>query len=155
MKFISGVIHPFLKHRFLAEIRENGGFYSLGMDSTEMQKKRYHAVVIRFVKNEIIKLMIKLLRYFHDKIKMRVLDVISEPSEKAVDMANLLKECLIENGLELKKMGAFTADNTNTNFGGLKRRGHNNLYSILKQGLFFIYFLFKFKAKLLFKIILH
>lgn len=65
---------------------------------------------------------------------MRVLDVISEPSEKAMDMAEILKKCLIENNLELKKMGAITADNTNANFGGLLRRGQNNLYSILKEG---------------------
>jgi hypothetical protein len=60
---------------------------------------------------------------------------VDEPSEKAVDMANFLKQILIENGLELTKMAALTADNTNANFGGIQRRGQNNLFFLLKQGI--------------------
>jgi hypothetical protein len=42
------VIYPFLQQRFLQAINENGGWFSIGIDSTEMQKTRFHAIVIRF-----------------------------------------------------------------------------------------------------------
>lgn len=64
----------------------------------------------------------------------RVLDVAEMPSEKATDMAQLLRSKLRENGLNIGNMMAFTADNTNANFGGERRGGQNNVYYILKLG---------------------
>jgi hypothetical protein len=56
------------------------------------------------------------------------------PSETAVDMVNLIVNCLRENGLDPSKMISVTADNTNANFGGQKRHGDNNVYAILRRG---------------------
>ncbi len=74
-------------------------------------------------------------RYFTiTGIKNRILSVLDMPSETAVDMVNLIVNCLRENGLDQSKIISVTANNTNTNFGGRKRNGDNNVYAILTQG---------------------
>uniref|UniRef100_A0A915DCA3 HAT C-terminal dimerisation domain-containing protein n=1 Tax=Ditylenchus dipsaci TaxID=166011 RepID=A0A915DCA3_9BILA len=83
-----------------------------------MNKQRYYALVIR---------------YFCGGIKTRILRLLEQASEKSIDMTELISEALKINGLDLKKMVALTADNTNANFGGINRGGSNNLFYLLKQ----------------------
>lgn len=52
---INGVLFPHFKKNFLKEIEEDGGFYSIGFDSTSMDKTRYYAIVIRLLLSLIVK----------------------------------------------------------------------------------------------------
>lgn len=72
--------------------------------------------------------------YFNDGIRTKVLELITETSEKAVTMFDITKNVLQKNGLEFGKMISITCDNTNSMFGGKDRGGKNNLYYLLKQG---------------------
>lgn len=64
-----------------------------------------------------------------------MLQILQMTSKKAVDMARLVKEELDKAELDPSKLISFTADNTNSNFGGMNRGGNNNVYAILKGGL--------------------
>lgn len=79
-----------------------------------------------------------IFRYFCDGIKTRLLNLLDETSEKAVKMNSLIIKTLAHYELDVSKMVALTADNTNSNF-GLNRGGSNNLYSLLKRGIFLHY----------------
>jgi hypothetical protein len=66
------------------------------------------------------------------------LEIISETSEKALDMAKFVTESLAKFGLYIERMAGLTADNTSANFGGISRGGRNNLFYLLKQSKQFI-----------------
>ena len=78
--------------------------------------------------------------YFNDGIRTKLLELITETSEKAVTMFDITKNVLQKNGLEFGKMIWITYEheqyvyNMNSMFGGKDRGGKNNLYYLLKQG---------------------
>lgn len=78
--------------------------------------------------------MNKLYRYFNCGTKTRILQLVEQSGEKAVEMVELLKKTLAENKLELSKMVSICMDNTNSIFGGQMRRGRQNVFHFLKQG---------------------
>jgi hypothetical protein len=76
------------------------------------------------------KLFPTLIRYFHPLtgIKVKVLDFVSLPGETADVICDSVMKMVKENGIE-GKVVAFCADNANTNFGGVARKGLNNVYT--------------------------
>lgn len=44
---ITGALHPFFKKKLSEDIKENCGFYSIGVDSTPHLDHRIHGIVIR------------------------------------------------------------------------------------------------------------
>jgi hypothetical protein len=76
------------------------------------------------------KLFPTLIRYFHPLtgIKVKVLDFVSLPGETADVICDSVMKIVKENGIE-DKVVAFCTDNANTNFGGVARKGLNNVYT--------------------------
>uniref|UniRef100_A0A914W2U3 Uncharacterized protein n=1 Tax=Plectus sambesii TaxID=2011161 RepID=A0A914W2U3_9BILA len=74
------------------------------------------------------------IRFFGENgIENRLLDVHSNATETAEDVTNLIKKSLFDYNLDPQLFTSFCADNTSTNFGGVKRRGLNNVYRLLKN----------------------
>lgn len=77
-----------------------------------------------------------LVRYF-DKcagIKVKVLEFCNVCNETAETLSGYISTILNKYKLS-DKVIAFSADNTNTNFGGIGRKGKNNVYQKLKEKL--------------------
>lgn len=130
-----GVIYPHIQSILVQEINE-ASYYSIGLDETPHSSKNIFALTIRyFYLYFYTQLNTYLLRYLSkDGIKNRVLQFVDMTSKKAVDQVDLIKKGLESFGLNKMRMIAFTADNTNTNFGGVNRGGENNIFWYLKKG---------------------
>ena len=74
------------------------------------------------------------VRYFwpEEGVKSKLLDFHSVPGETAAIITNCLVSTLKKNDLT-QKIVAYCGDNCNTNFGGVKRKGKNNVFSYLKK----------------------
>lgn len=83
-----------------------------------------------------IKLFPTLVRYFDQKsgINVKVIDFISLPGETADIICNSLLEILQKYNVA-DKLIAYCADNANTNFGGVSRKGENNIFCKMKKQL--------------------
>lgn len=82
-----------------------------------------------------IKLFPIVVQYFDvalGGIQIRMLNLHEVQNEKANTISALIETDLRKYGLQ-RKMVAFSGDNTNTNFGGLNRRGKENIFHLLKQ----------------------
>ncbi|KAF2900321.1 hypothetical protein ILUMI_05867 [Ignelater luminosus] len=81
-----------------------------------------------------IKLFPTLVRYFNTQngISIKIIDVTSAPGETAEIISNLLLKVLDKNNLR-NKLLAYCADNANTNFGGVSKKGNKNVFNKLKQ----------------------
>lgn len=81
-----------------------------------------------------IKMFPVLIQYFHPKkgIQHVLLSFESLEKETAVRIFDLLKVNLTKHEL-LHKCIAFGGDNCPTNFGGINRAGHNNVFHLMKQ----------------------
>lgn len=74
------------------------------------------------------------IRYFMpmEGVKCKLLELSSVKGETHEIIVEMLRECLQKHDIA-KKMIAFCGDNTNTNFGGVKRAGLRNVFYKLKQ----------------------
>lgn len=83
-----------------------------------------------------IKMFPFLIQYFNAKtgIQTKMLHLNNLQDEKSETIANYIIKYLTKFNL-LEKCIAFSADNCNTNFGGIKRAGENNVYYKLKSKL--------------------
>ncbi|KAF2890246.1 hypothetical protein ILUMI_15927 [Ignelater luminosus] len=81
-----------------------------------------------------IKLFPTLVRYFNTQngISIKIIDVTSAPGETAEIISKLLLKVLDKNNLG-NKLVAYCADNANTNFGGVSKKGNKNVFNKLKQ----------------------
>lgn len=82
-----------------------------------------------------IKLFPIVVQYFDASqggIKVKILDLQEVSNEKAVTIAAVIENVLKKHNLQ-DKLVAFSGDNTNTNFGGINRRGKENIFHLLKQ----------------------
>lgn len=67
-------------------------------------------------------------------MQVKILDFVSLPGETSKIVSNSLLETLNKNNLT-NKLVAYCADNANTNFGGVNRKGDNNIFSEIKNKL--------------------
>lgn len=74
------------------------------------------------------------VRYYHAAkgVKVKVLELVNLGGETSELLFSYVLEVLQKSDL-LKKVIAISADNTNTNFGGKKRKGQNNLYFKMQE----------------------
>ena len=83
-----------------------------------------------------VKLFPVIIQYFDWKnggLQSKLIEVQNTPNETADTIARYVKETLEKNGL-FEKCIAFTGDNCNTNFGGLRRDEEGkNVFAILKK----------------------
>lgn len=83
-----------------------------------------------------VKVVPIVVRYFMPEkgICTEILEVSSLPGETSDLLANHILKVVEKYGIADKVIG-ISADNTNTNFGGLKRRGKNNVFAKLQERL--------------------
>lgn len=81
-----------------------------------------------------VKMFPVLARYFVPTrgIRVKILELSSEPGETSEIIANLIKKTANEFAIE-DKVAAFCGDNATTNFGSVERGGQNNVFYRLKQ----------------------
>ena len=100
----------------------------------ELGKANFVTVTIDASNRKEIKLVPVVVRYFVPDIgvKVKLLEFKSLPGETAEILSNYLVSVLEQNELKEKVVG-FCADNCNTNFGGVKRKGKNNVLFKVKE----------------------
>lgn len=83
-----------------------------------------------------LKLFPTLVRFFDKNIgiNVKIIDLTSLPGETSDIIFNHLNNILKTNKLETK-IAAYCADNANTNFGGVQRKGTNNIFFKLNENL--------------------
>ncbi|CAI6360864.1 unnamed protein product [Macrosiphum euphorbiae] len=101
-----------------------------------LKKANYISVLVDASNHKSVKLVPVIVRYFNPKngIKNDILDFSSLPGETAELIHNKIVSVLKKFELE-EKIISFSGDNTNTNFGGIARKGKNNVFLKLKNTL--------------------
>jgi hypothetical protein len=64
-------------------------------------------------------------------IQIKILNVESQPDETSDVIINYIVKTIDDNNIR-NKVAAFCGDNTNCNFGGVSRRGTNNVFHKLQ-----------------------
>ena len=82
--------------------------------------------------HKLFPLVTQYFDYENGGIQVKLLDLKETNNEKAENVTNLIEGVLEKHNLT-EKLSAFVADNAPINFGGLNRRGANNVLSLLKK----------------------
>lgn len=99
----------------------NANFVALSMDASNRKEVKLVPIVVRYFKQE-------------SGVQVKLLEFKSVPGETADILTSHLMTVIKENKLEDKVVG-FCGDNCNTNFGGVKRAGKNNVFTLVKNEL--------------------
>ncbi|ODM87768.1 hypothetical protein Ocin01_18914 [Orchesella cincta] len=96
----------------------------------ELANVNYINAAVDCSNHKNVKLMPVMIRYFTvpEGVKVRMIDIHSLPGETAEIITTAVLKTLKEFSLSDKLIG-ICADNTNTNFGGVNRKGKVNLFS--------------------------
>ena len=115
---VKNVIAPFSREIVKNEL-SNVNFVSLYSDASNHKE---------------IKIFPTLVRYFNSKVgvTIKILDFTDLPGETSDIIVDNLKRVIETHNLAHKVL-AYCADNANTNFGGVRRLGHENVYFKLKK----------------------
>jgi len=83
-----------------------------------------------------IKILPIIIRYFDPDIGVinKKIATVSIPNEKSETIVKELLKVIVEKNIS-DKVVAFSADNTNLNFGGVERKGQNNVWRKLQKEL--------------------
>ncbi|KAF2888911.1 hypothetical protein ILUMI_17263 [Ignelater luminosus] len=100
----------------------------------ELETSHFVSIFSDASNHKDIKLFPTLVRYFNTQngISIKIIDVTSAPGETAEIISNLLLKVLDKNNLR-NKLVAYCADNANTNFEGVSKKGNKNVFNKLKQ----------------------
>ena len=103
---------------------------------SDLQKANFISIMTDASNHKDVKIFPLLVRYFNptEGIQVKMLDLKSLPGETSETTATFLSECLENTNLKEKTI-ALCADNTNCNFGGVSRKGVNNVFTKLKGNL--------------------
>ena len=117
---VSKVIYPHVQDQLKSEL-EGCKFVTVAFDASNQRE---------------IKLMPVLVRYFsiENGICIKVVELKSLPGETADEVTTYITTTAEEHGIKSKIIG-ISADNTNTNFGGSKRRGQKNIFRLMETSL--------------------
>lgn len=117
---VSKVIYPHVKDQLKSDL-EQCKFVTVAFDASNQRE---------------IKLMPILVRYFsiENGISVKVVEVASLPGETANEVATYVTRTAESHGIKSKIIG-ISADNTNTNFGGSKRKGQKNVFQLMEKSL--------------------
>lgn len=83
---------------------------------------------------KLFPIVVQFFDYIENGIQVRMLDLIETTNEKADTVAKALENVADDHAIK-PKLTCYTADNTNTNFGGLNRAGSKNIHTIMKKNL--------------------
>lgn len=99
-----------------------------------IKKVDFISIIIDSSNHGDIKLVPLLVRYFDSEkgIEVKLLRLCQLPGETSDQLHNYVFEVLEKYKISNKVIG-LAADNTNTNFGGMKRKGTNNLFTKLNN----------------------
>ena len=94
----------------------------------ELDRTNFVTVTIDASNLKEVKLVPIVVRYFlpENGVKVKLLELKSVPGETTERLRKYLPSILDQTKLKDKLIG-FCADNCNTKFGGIKRRGQNNI----------------------------
>lgn len=117
---VTDVLVPYAK-QLLEEDLDAANFISIYSDASNHKE---------------VKLIPIIKRYFSYQygIHVKILEVRDLPGETSDIVTDYILEVLKKYRLDTKVLG-FCADNTNTNFGGMRRSGKNNIFTKLKSNL--------------------
>ena len=102
----------------------------------ELRSAKFISVLVDGSNHKSIKLVPILVRYFLPDvgIKNKILEFSNLPGETSDLITKKIIDVLTKFGLK-EKIVALSADNTNTNFGGVARKGKNNVHTKLQTEL--------------------
>lgn len=89
-------------------------FVSMGIDTSNKKSTKICPIIVRYFN-------------FDKGIVTKILDIDFIAGEKSLDLFECIKKSILKFNLK-KKIVSLSADNTNSNFGGLMRNGKNNLF---------------------------
>jgi hypothetical protein len=100
----------------------------------DLSKSNFVTITIDASNRKEVKIVPCVVRYSvpEQGVKVTLLDFQSVPGETSEILTNYLLS-VIKSMIYKKKVVAFCVDKCNTNFGGVKRKGENNVYSRLKK----------------------
>ena len=100
----------------------------------ELNKANFISASVDASNKKEIKIVPVEIRYFvlDVGVKIKLLEFKSLGGETAALLSEYVASVLKQNGLK-EKLAGFCAHNRNTNFGGLKRRGQNNVFFQVKE----------------------
>lgn len=110
---IKNVLAPDTQKQLMQELIETSCF-TLMLDSSNHGAQKLVPIVVRYF-------------HLHSGINVKVLELETLPGETSDQLNDYVLSVLSRNNLVNKLVG-MSADNTNTNFGGAKRKGKNNLF---------------------------
>lgn len=115
---VQNVITPYWKEKLQEDLNETN-FVTITIDASNKGDLQMIPVMVR---------------YFlpHKGVQVKMLDFQSVPGEKSEILTNQIFDIISKYKISDKIIG-FCADNCNTNFGGVARRGKNNVYFRLKE----------------------
>jgi hypothetical protein len=98
----------------------------------ELKEARFISVLIESSNHLHKKLVPLVVRYYHAEKGVKVLELVNLGGETSELLFSYMLEVLQKLDL-LEKVIAVSADHTNTNFGGKKRKGKNNVYFKMQE----------------------
>lgn len=110
--------------------------FAVQLTIDDLKKVNFVSILVDASNHKAIKLVPVLVRYFSTTtgVKKNILEFSNLPGETADLIYNQIFKVL--NNFNLKeKIISYSADNTNTNFRGLQRKGKNNIFTKLKESL--------------------
>lgn len=116
---ISGVFSPHSIERTLKVLSETP-FISISTDGSNHGNIKLFPIVVQYFDAS------------QGGIQVKMLELKEVSNEKACTIAAIIEDVLKKHNLQ-GKLIAFSGDNTNTNFGGINRRGKENIFHLLKQ----------------------
>ncbi|GBO46480.1 hypothetical protein AVEN_160992-1 [Araneus ventricosus] len=119
-EIILNVISPFIFDNVSRSL-ENVNYVTVTMDSSNRSEVRVVPIVVRYFSLEV-GIQVKLLNF----------DEVS--GETAQILTQYLLQCVKKYKLQ-EKLVCYTADNTNSNFGGVKRKGEENVFRKVQNDL--------------------
>ena len=102
----------------------------------DLEKANFVSILVDASNHKYMKFVPVIVRYFSSTlgVQNKILEFSNLPGETAEIIHAHIVKVLNENALS-DKIISFSADNTNTNFGGMLRKGKNNVFLKLKQTL--------------------
>uniref|UniRef100_A0A2S2N9H4 HAT C-terminal dimerisation domain-containing protein n=1 Tax=Schizaphis graminum TaxID=13262 RepID=A0A2S2N9H4_SCHGA len=110
--------------------------YANEMLKIELSKCNFISVLTDASNHQSQKMVPVMIRYFipNEGVKTKILEFDELSGETSLLLTDYISKVLSHWGV-LKKVIAFSADNTNSNFGGVNRRGKNNVFYKLKESI--------------------
>lgn len=108
--------------------------FALREITKDLQEAKYVSVMVDTSNHNNLKLVPVLVRYFipNKGIEIKLLEFQNLSGETAEMLTNHIL-CILKKYKLTDKVIAFCGDNCNTNFGGVRRKGSNNVFSKLRQ----------------------